>query len=304
MDGNFDTRMDRRQFARLAGLGGIAFASGLFTLAGGARRALAAAGDFMFVQLSDTHWGFSGDKINPEAKNTLKMAIAAVNSLPMQPDFIVFTGDLTHSTDDDQERRRRMGEFRDIIKALKVQTIHLLPGENDAGLDNGAAFKEIFGDTHYSFDHKGVHFVVLDNASDPGAKIGDAQLAWLKQDLAKQDKAQPIVVFAHRPLFDLYPDWDWATRDGQAAIDILMPYQHVTVLYGHIHQEHHHMTGHIAHHAAESLIFPLPVAGSQPKRAPVPWDPAHPFQGLGWRSVDAEVKQAALALTEHPADKV
>ena len=304
MDGNFDTRMDRRQFARLAGLGGMAFASGLFTLGGGARRALAAAGDFMFVQLSDTHWGFSGDKINPEAKNTLKKAIAAVNSLPMQPDFIVFTGDLTHTTDDDQERRRRMGEFRDIIKALKVQTIHLIPGEHDASLDNGAAFKEMFGDTHYSFDHKGVHFAVLDNVSDPSAKIGDAQLAWLKQDLAKQDKAQPIVVFAHRPLFDLYPDWDWATRDGQAAIDILMPYQHVTVLYGHIHQEHHHMTGHIAHHAAKSLIFPLPVAGSQPKRAPVPWDPAHPFQGLGWRSVDAEVKQAALALAEHPADKV
>jgi hypothetical protein len=300
MDGNFDSRISRRDFARLAGLGGVAFASGLFAQTGGAARAPAAAGDFMFVQLSDSHWGFSDDKVNPEAKNTLKRAIAAVNGLAMQPDFIVFTGDLTHSTEDGEERRRRMGEFRDIVKGLATKTLYLMPGENDAGLDHGAAYREIFGDTHYSFDHKGVHFIVLDNASDPGAKLGEAQLRWLEHDLGRLDKAQPIVVFAHRPLFDLYPDWDWATRDGKAAIDALMPYRHVTVFYGHIHQEHHAMTGHIAHHAAESLIFPLPAPSTQPKRLPVPWDPSHPFRGLGWRSVESEMPQAQYALAQHP----
>ncbi|HUH84633.1 MAG TPA: metallophosphoesterase [Stellaceae bacterium] len=296
--------ISRRQFAQLAGLGGVAFASGVFGLGSTAGRALAAAGDFMFVQLSDSHWGFSGDAVNPEAKTTLKRAVAAVNSLPMEPDFVVFTGDLTHTTDDAQERRRRMGEFRDIVHGLKVKTLHFMPGEHDASLDNGAAFKEFFGDTHYSFDHKGVHFIVLDNVSDPAAKIGEEQLGWLNQDLAKLDKAQPIVAFTHRPLFDLYPDWDWTTRDGKAVIDALMPYQHVTVFYGHIHQEHHHMTGHIAHNAAKSLIFPLPVAGSQPKRTPIPWDAAQPFKGLGWRSVEAEVKEADYKVQEHPADKV
>jgi 3',5'-cyclic AMP phosphodiesterase CpdA len=305
MDGNFNRRIDRRQFARLAGLGGVVFASGLFNLAGaaGSKAVAATAGDFMFVQLSDTHWGFSGPP-NPEAKNTLKLAVAAVNSLPIEPDFIVFTGDLTHTTDDAQERRKRMGEFKDIVKDLKVKTLRLMPGEHDASLDNGAAFKEFFGDTHYVFDHKGIHFIVLDNVSDPAAKIGDAQLAWLKQDLAKLDKAQPIVVFTHRPLFDLYPDWDWATRDGAAAIEALMPYEHVTVFYGHIHQEHHQTTGHIAHHAAKSLIFPLPAPGSQPKRAPVPWDAAAPFKGLGWRSIETEPKMAEYKVAEHPADKV
>jgi Calcineurin-like phosphoesterase len=306
MDGNFSRHVNRRQFAKLAGLGGVVFASGLFDLAGsGATKAMAAeAGDFMFVQLSDTHWGFTGDAANPEAKNTLKKAVAAVNSLTMQPDFIVFTGDLTHTTDDAQLRRQRMGEFRDIVKELKVKTLRLMPGEHDASLDNGAAFKEFFGDTHYSFDHKGVHFLVLDNVSDPAAKVGDEQIGWLKQDLAKLDKAQPIVVFTHRPLFDLYPDWDWATRDGKAVIDALMPYQHVTVFYGHIHQEHHQMTGHIAHHAAKSLIFPLPAPGSQPKRTPLPWDASAPFKGMGWRAVEAEVKQAEYKVEEHPADKV
>jgi hypothetical protein len=178
-----------------------------------------------------------------------------------------------------------------------------MPGEHDASLDNGAAFKEFFGDTHYTFDHKGIHFIVLDNVSDPAAKIGDEQLAWLKKDLAKLDKARPIVVFTHRPLFDLMPDWDWATRDGAQVVEALSPYQHVSVFYGHIHQEHHQMTGNIAHHAARSLIFPLPAPGSQPKRAPIAWDEAAPFKGMGWRSVAADVKKPDFKLDEHPADK-
>jgi 3',5'-cyclic AMP phosphodiesterase CpdA len=179
-----------------------------------------------------------------------------------------------------------------------------MPGEHDASLDNGAAFKELFGDTHYSFDHKGVHFIALDNVSDPRAQLGEPQLGWLKADLDKQKRSTPIVVLTHRPLFDLYPQWDWATRDAAKAIDLLMPFQNVTVFYGHIHQEHHHTTGHIAHHAAKSLIFPLPAPGSQPQRAPVPWDAAQPFKGLGWRSVDAAPKKAAYEIAEHPVTGV
>ncbi|HMK67717.1 MAG TPA: metallophosphoesterase [Stellaceae bacterium] len=295
--------IDRRQFARLAGLGGVAFASGIFAHTG-ANRAWAAgaeaAGDFYFVQLTDTHWGFTGDKINPEAKNTLRKAVAEVNMLKPAPDFIIFTGDLTHTTDDGNERRRRMTEFKGIIADLKVKNIRFMPGEHDASLDAGTAFKEMFGETHYTFDHKGVHFIALDNVSDPGASLGQAQLDWLKADLAKLDKKQPIVVFAHRPLFDLAADWDWATKDGKIAIDMLMPYEHVTVFYGHIHQEHHDMTGHIAHHAGMSLIFPQPAPHSVEKKAPVAWDPAHPFQGLGWRSVEADGKKASVTFAEHP----
>src|SRR5262252_5638346 len=235
--------IDRRDFLKLAGLGGVVFASGLAGCAGmgGAR---SESEDFFFVQLSDTHWGFSGPP-NPDARGTLPKAVAAVNSLAVQPDFIVFTGDLTHTTDDPQERRKRMREFKDVVSGLKNQNIRFMPGEHDASLDNGAAFQELFGPTHYSFDHKGVHFVVVDNVSDPRASIGEAQLAWLAADLAKQPKDARIVVFTHRPLFDLAPAWDWATRDGDKAIEILMPYQNVTVFYGHIHQENHHMTGHI-----------------------------------------------------------
>jgi 3',5'-cyclic AMP phosphodiesterase CpdA len=258
--------------------------------------------DFYFVQLSDAHWGFSGPP-NPDAANTLRKAVAAVNELSSPPDFIVFTGDLTHTTDDPKERRRRLAEFREIVSALKVKTVHFMPGEHDASLDRGAAFKEYFGDTFYSFDHKGVHFIAVDNVSDPGANIGEAQLAWMKSDLARLDKDTPIVVLTHRPLFDLAPKWDWATRDGAQAIAILMAYPKVTVFYGHIHQENHHMTGHIAHHSAKSLIFALPAPFSQEKRTPIDWDPAQPYRGLGWREVEARPASALYEIEEHPVVK-
>jgi len=292
--------IDRREFLKLAGLGGAVFASGL---AGGAKFAGAAQDDFYFVQLSDTHWGFNGPVVNPDAGGTLPKAVAAVNSLEYEPDFIVFTGDLTHTTDDPKERRRRLAEFRDIVKELKNKNVRFMPGEHDAALDNGQAWKEFFGASYYSFDHKGVHFIAIDNVSDPAARIGGEQLAWLKSDLATQAADARIVVFTHRPLFDLYPQWDWATRDGAQAIDLLMPHKNVTVFYGHIHQEHHQMTGHIAHHSAKSLIFPLPAPGSQPKREPIRWDPAHPYRGLGFRGVDAQVQKAEYEITEYPVRK-
>ena len=294
--------INRRDFLKLAGIGGAVFASGLSGWAQAAKHG--GADEFYFVQLSDTHWGFNGPKVNPEAATTLKKAVAAVNSLEQKPDFVVFTGDLTHTTDDAKLRRARMAEFRDIVGDLKVKDVRFMPGEHDASLDRGEAYQEFFGKLYYSFDHKGVHFIALDNVSDPGASLGETQLKWLAQHLKQLGRDEPIVVLTHRPLFDLYPQWDWATRDGAAAIELLMPHKNVTVFYGHIHQEHHHQTGHIVHHAAKSLIFPLPAPGSAPKRAPVPWDAAAPHKGMGFRSVEADVKKANYEITELPVSKI
>lgn len=294
---------DRRSFIKLATLGGGAvFVSGLAGCAqmlSDKSASLSANNDFYFVQLSDSHWGYSGPD-NPDAANTLIKAVATVNSLETQPDFIMFTGDLTQTTDDPVERRKRLAQFRTIVSALKVKNVHFMPGEHDAALDHGAAFKEFFGEPNYAFDYKGIHFLVVDNVSEPGSSIGEKQLAWMQADLAKQAKDTPIIVFTHRPLFDLAPKWDWATRDGDKALAMLMPYSNVTVFYGHIHQENHHMTEHIAHHSAKSLIFPLPAPGSQEKRTPVPWDPANPNKGLGFREVQADTKAPDYRITEYP----
>ena len=285
----------RRDWLRLAALGGAVFVSG-------ARSALAEeAGkqdDFYFVQMSDVHWGFEGPEANPDPRGTFPKAIDAVNALPEPPDFIFFTGDLTHTTDDPFERRKRMSEFKSHVERLKVKNVRFTAGEHDASLDRGKAFRELFGAPNYTFEHKGVHFIVLDNVSDPSAQLGDAQLDWLAGELAKLDKDSRIVVFTHRPLFDLYPQWDWATRDGDKAVKLLMPYRDVTVFYGHIHQEHHFMTGHIPHHAAKGLMFALPAPGSQPKRAPVPWNADAPYRNLGFRDVDVE--RASYDVAELP----
>jgi Calcineurin-like phosphoesterase len=293
-----NSAIDRREFLKLAGLGGIVLVSGCASTVMGAKAD--ADDEFYFVQLSDSHWGFDGPAINPDAKGTLKKAVVAVNSLSQPPDFVMFTGDLTHTTDDPKERRQRLAEFRDIVAALKVKDVRFMPGEHDASLDNGKAFKEYFGPTHYTFDHKGVHFIVVDNVSDPTAAIGDEQLEWLKADLDRQPKDARIVVFTHRPLFDLYPQWDWATRDGDRAIALLQTHDNVTVFYGHIHQENHFMTGNIAHHSAKGLMFALPVAASQPKRLPIPWDASAPYRGLGFREVDAETAPVKYVVTELP----
>jgi len=277
--------IDRRDLLRLMGVGGVVFASGLAGAAPKKKKAANDNADFFFLQLSDTHWGYAGVS-NPQADLTLKSAIATINAVQAEPDFIVFTGDLTHTTDDLATRHKRMGEFKTMVSGLKTKTLHLMPGEHDAAKDKGDAFREHFGATHTAFDHKGVHFVTLDNVSDPEGAVGGAQIDWLAADLKKVGPNTRVVVFTHRPLFNLYPEWDWWTKDGAKVIDLLLSHQNVTVFYGHIHQEHHHQTEHIAHHAARSLVFPLPAPGSVAKKAPLAWDAAAPFKGLGYRQVD------------------
>ena len=282
----------------LAGVGGVVFAS---RLAGAAKkkRKSDAHEDFFFLQLSDTHWGYSGVS-NPKADVTLPTAIETINAAGVAPDFVVFTGDLTHTTDDGGVRRQRLTEFKKLTTRLAVPSLRFLPGEHDAAKDAGVAYQEHFGATHYTFDHKGVHFVALDNVSDPEGAVGEAQVDWLNADLKKTSPSTPVVVLTHRPLFDLYPQWEWSTKDGAKVMDVLLPHKNVTVFYGHVHQEHHHQTEHIAHHAARSLVFALPAAGSVAKKAPLPFDAALPFAGLGYRRVDERAADGAVRLAELP----
>jgi len=293
--------MKRRDLLKLAGMGVAVYVPGTTIRAAGTPQKN--NDSFYFVQLSDTHWGFSGPNINPDSQGTLKKAVAAVNGLDDQPDFVVFTGDLTQTTDDRRIRRDRMAEFRDIVGQLKVKTVRFMPGEHDASLDRGEAYQEFFGDLHYTFDHNGVHFIALDNVSDPMAAVGEKQLQWLQADLKQVKNDARIVVLTHRPLFDLAPEWDWATSDGEAVIGTLMQHPNVTVLYGHIHQEHHHMTGHIGHHAAKSLMWALPEPGSVPKKAQILWNASEPYKGLGFREVEAKVAQAQYKIEEIPVSR-
>lgn len=290
--------IDRRQFLRIAGtsLGAGALYSVFPACAtsGGAaetsRRLAARNGEgprpFSFVQLSDTHVGFSGPP-NPTGTAAFERAVEVVNRLPEPPELVVFTGDLSHDSEDAGEHAARMRRFKEIAGRLRVPLVKTIPGEHDAGLDGGVLYREIFGETSYSFDHRGVHFVALDNVSRSKPEVGPERIAWLRKDLARFPATAPIVVLTHRPLFDLKPEWEWFTRDGDEVMNALAPYENVTVLYGHIHREDVHVMARSRHCAARSLAFAFPDPLKAADKKPPPFDKDHPFRNLGLRVVRA-----------------
>ena len=239
---------------------------------------------FTFVQFSDTHVGFDGPP-DPLGTKAFERAVETVNALPERPDLVLFTGDLTHDSEKPGEHAARMKRFREIAAGLNVAKVHCVPGEHDAGLDGGALFRENFGETFSSFDWRGVHFIGLDNVSRGKPAVGAEQLAWLKRDLERFPKTAPIVVFTHRPLFDLKPDWEWFTSDGDQVMNALAGFDNVTVLYGHIHREHAHVEGNARHYASRSLIFAFPDPETGVPKKPMTFDPSKPFANLGIRRV-------------------
>jgi hypothetical protein len=280
--------MNRRDFMRLsaAGLGAgalITFVPRAAEAQGILRHLHRANGEapkpFSIVQLSDTHVGFNGPP-DPLGTAAFERAVQVVNALDPQPELILFTGDLTHDSEDPAEHAKRMRAFRDISSKLRVKTRYHVPGEHDAALDGGTLFRENFGETHYSFDHRGIHFVAIDNVSQGRPRVGPEQIAWLKRDVARYSHETPIVVFTHRPLFDLKPEWEWFTSDGDDVMKVLAPYDAVTVLYGHIHREHHETRGNEKHHASRSLIFGFPDPSAAEKK-PLPFDKSEPYKNLG-----------------------
>jgi 3',5'-cyclic AMP phosphodiesterase CpdA len=268
--------------------------------------------------------------VNPEAASTLKKAVAAVNGLKQKPDFVVFTGDLTHTTDDPKVRRARMAEFRDIVSDLKIKDVRFMPGEHDASLDRGEAYQEFFGKLHYSFDHKGVHFVVLnsilthddwtfnrwpsaeqrmlemaglDNPNGSPFMVGEKQRAWLAADLDKVDKATPLVVFSHSPLQKLYKGWNFWTDDAEEVQALLAPFEKVNVIYGHVHQIQYNQIGKIAFNSVMATAWPWPYPGTyaQAQHAmpvlTVPMNRADPFferDATGWQFIDVHTGRVAL----------
>ena len=305
---------DRRKFLKIAGTSlGIGLLYSAYPLArsqGEAGHVFSALGKsagekvtpFSFIQLSDAHVGFNGPP-DPLGTKAFERAVDMINALPQRPDLVLFTGDLTHDTEDRNVHVQRMKQFQEISKRINVPLIKCVPGEHDAGLDGGALYREFFGESFYSFDHRGVHFVALDNVSRPKPEVGAEQVAWLKKDLARFSKSAPIVVFTHRPLFDLRPDWEWFTSDGDDVMNVLSAYDNVTVLYGHIHRDDEHETGGVHHYGARSLIFgfPDPNANTGPRKA-MPFDKDHPFKNLGIRTVSfngrAEVGSKALSIED------
>jgi 3',5'-cyclic-AMP phosphodiesterase len=239
-------------------------------------------GDLSFVQISDSHIGFNKDA-NPDVTATLREAIAKVNALPIPPSFVLHTGDLTQLS-----KPEEFDTLAESLKSLKTDRIFYVPGEHDVLNDNGEMFHERFGqgtqgDGWYSFDQKGAHFIGLVNVLNLKAgglgSLGNDQLEWLEKDVSNLKSSTPIVVFAHIPLWAVYPQWGWGTDDSEQALSYLRRFGSVTVLNGHIHQTMQKVEGNITFHTACSTAFPQPQPGEAASPGPMKV-PAEKLRGL------------------------
>jgi len=258
---------NRRDALKCLGVG----AGTLFTLSGGVFSAFDMAeariedvGTPLFLQISDTHIGFNKDA-NPDVIGTLNGPIDALNALPSPPAFALHTGDVTHLS-----KASEFDTASQLLSRLKVSEMHVVPGEHDVTDGPGAEFFARFGKAsdnrgYYSFDAKGVHFVALVNVMNfkPNGlgALGEDQLAWLRDDLAGRSASQPVVVFAHMPLWTVYEPWGWGTGEGEQIAALLRRFGSVTVLNGHIHQIVQKVEGNILFHTARSTAYPQPAAG-------------------------------------------
>ena len=283
----------------------------LWTLSGGVPRSLGLLGSaeaaetavtgFSFLQISDSHVGF--DKpANPHALDTLSEAIGKVKALPQKPAFMIHTGDITHLS-----KPQQFDTAHQIIHEPGLE-VHYVPGEHDV-VDGGqgAAYLERYGkDTKgagwYAFDQNGVRFIGLVNVVDLKAgglgNLGAEQLAWLADNLSGLSASTPIVVFAHIPLWAIYPQWGWGTDDSEQALALLKRFGSVTVLNGHIHQIMQKVEGNVTFHTARSTAFPQPAPGTAPAPGPMTV-PADQLKGLlGIRQVTVVPGQQDLAIID------
>ena len=261
----------------------------------------AGARGFSFVQISDSHIGFDRPA-NPDPAATLRAAVAQIRALPAPPAFVLHTGDITHLSRDSE-----FDEAQAILGELGLP-VHYVPGEHDVQDDGtGAAYLRRFGPGTsgrgwYSFDAGGVHFVGLVNVLElsPGGlgHLGADQIAWLRDDLGGRSASTPIVLFAHMPLWSLYPEWGWGTDDSAQALALLARFGSVTVLNGHIHQIMQKIEGHVAFHTARSTAFPQPAPGTAPSPGPLSVPAERLRATLGIRSVRLVGRNAPLAVTD------
>ncbi len=248
-------------------------------------RTAASAGDFSFVQISDSHIGFS-KAANPDVIGTFHTAVDRIHSLQTTPDFLIHTGDISHLS-----KPEEFDTVEQILKGSQFSNVFYVPGEHDVMLDEGKQYKERFakssnGNGWYSFNHKGCHFIGLVNVVNLNigglGLLGNEQLEWLEKDLKGVKSSTPIIVFAHIPLWSIYPEWGWGTEDSEKALGYLKRFGSVTVLNGHIHQTMQKIEGNVTFHTACSTAFPQPAPGSAPSPGPklVPADQLRSMLGL------------------------
>jgi Icc protein len=274
-------------------------------------------GSFTFAYISDSHiQHIAGTKFVYNWDRGLIRAVAETNLLSPKPDFVFFGGDLAQLGS-----KAELDHGAAMLSALRYDT-HMVMGEHDYYLDLGEYWSELFGDHYYSFDHKGVHFVVLnsiltydewthdrwptaeqrmvemaglDNPNGSPFMVGERQRKWLANDLSKVSTNTPLVVLSHSPLQKIYKGWNFWTEDAEEVQALLRPFEKVNVLYGHVHQIQYNQIGNISFNSVMATAWPWPYpqsyaqAESRLPKLTVPMNRADPFferDATGWQFIN------------------
>jgi len=261
-------------------------------------------GALRFVQISDSHIGF--DKpANTDVTGTLRAAVDKIKAAPEPPAFVLHTGDLTHLS-----KPVEFDTLQQVLSELSVPVFYV-PGEHDVLEDDGKSYlarfgKETQGAGWYSFEQGGVHFIGLVNVVNLKAgglgTLGAEQLEWLEKDVKRLKSSTPIVVFAHIPLWSVYPEWGWGTEDSERALSYLKRFGSVSVLNGHIHQVMQKVEGHVTFHTAMSTAFPQPAPGTAPSPGPMKVADDRLRKLLGLSRVSFHGVNHPIAITDVPLE--
>jgi len=301
------TEIDRRGFLRCmawAGTGVVWTVTG-GVLSGCQLDAAAPAGprtrDLSFVQISDSHIGFRG-AANQDVTGTFGLAIEQVNALPARPAFVVHTGDLSHTSAADQ-----FDTVHQMLGTIRTGSVFQVPGEHDAVSGDDRAYLATFGrgtvgTGYHSFDVNGVHFMALVNAvaTQGMGHLGADQLDWIRRDLAGRSSETPVVVFAHVPLFAMYPAWGWSTDDATQALGMMKRFAAVTCLNGHVHQVMSKVEGNVTFHTARATAFPQPAPGAAPNPSPLTVPSAQLHAALGITEARYTATTGRVAVIDDP----
>lgn len=316
--------MNRRAFLKTTatGLIGAALPLRLVTVAFGAD---SPAQDFTFGYISDAHiQQIKGTQFVRNWDMGLIRAVREANLLTPRPDFFMFGGDLA-----------QLGKKEELDHGLEIMSnlrgkVYYVTGEHDYYLDLGEYWQSKISPLYYSFDHKGVHFVVLnsiltydswihkkwdvpmdrmlamarlDNPDGSPFMVGETQLAWLKKDLEAINRAAPVVVFSHSPIQKIFKPWNFWTEDAEQVQNLLRPFEKVTVIYGHVHQIQYNQIGNMSFHAVMATAWPWPYPESYTQlpnclpKLTVPMNRADPFferDATGWQYIDLDKGRTAM----------
>jgi 3',5'-cyclic-AMP phosphodiesterase len=275
-----------------------------FPLEQGHDRMMSHGGALRFVQISDSHIGFN-KPANTDVTATLREAIAKVKALPEPPAFVLHTGDLTHLS-----RPAEFDTVQQVLSELSLPVFYV-PGEHDVLEDDGKSYLARFGKGTrgagwHSFDQGGVHFIGLVNVVDLKAgglgTLGNEQLEWLEKDVKRLKSSTPVVVFAHIPLWSVYPDWGWGTDDSERALSYLKRFGSVSVLNGHIHQVMQKVEGNVTFHTAMSTAFPQPAPGTAASPGPMKVSDDRLRKVLGLSHIGFQAVSHRIAITDMPLE--